>query len=539
MKNPQPNTIPDALWDQLVLEDPASAVIFASSPWQGVTALSFTADLKDETWDGAKDSKAQAPEWRIQQDKCWNKYRRFGPVNASINSKADYVTGAGFKVDSPVLQIRQALKSFWYGMHNQLYKTSNSWLVRMQSEGELFLLFSIAEVKTPEKFQVKIRVLEPSRIGDGNETGLIVNPSDATETLFYEHKTSAGTEIIPDIRIAFNPELAKLKLSTEIDKAKLKTSQGGGKFSKLGGFNRFFLHWKNLTGIVEYERDISSLSSVLEYINLYENSIKWRLDHLKAMSAYTNIVKFTETPLGKASYYLFMHMTDEQRAKTGLTKQLKPGGTLILMPGVEFDVKNPNLGNLPVQDPLLNLTGSGLRSPMDLFQGNASGLTNSTVEATRSPYEADIETLQTKHEDFLRWEVLRSYFWILTQLAGFPATFKKKEVEEIVGGKGKIVEIDVEPCELVNISSPNIKFTKQPLETVQAYLGSKHPGLHGIGVSADSAAKALGVDDLHAEKRKQILEIEEFGEIAVAPDQGTPAKDLGKPKEELPKEEAP
>lgn len=472
--------------------------------------------------------------FRDIQKLCWVQYRTFGPLNASVNSKADYVAQSGFSVYSDIYEIDLFLKDLFYSYRNKLYARIVGWVIRMLAEGELFLLLALDDTGS-----ITVRILEPSKIGSENEKGLLVDPDDASQTLFYQYKTTDIEEYIPDARFLVEPDYMKEreKALGETLKKELINKITKSKNGKTGGYRRFVLHWKNLTGIYEYLRDTSSLSTVIEWIKLYVKSLKWGLDHKRAQSAYTWGIKFDDGPAGKVAWHIWQKMTQAEKDATGLTKPLTPGSRIFLMPGMSLAVYNPNIRQLSGDNQdVLNLSGAGARTPQDLWQGQTAGSTYASVKSTRPPLVAEIENLQSKLGHFLKYEFLRvclaakiAHGGSLLTASGkkmkLPETYKETIVTEIVNGVAtKTKKVDSELCEAVKFTFPKVQLADTPQDTANAALGSKHAGLHSIGVSSDTIARMFGVDDLSRERRKKMLEDTEISP-PIAPDQpGLPTK---------------
>jgi hypothetical protein len=504
------NTVPEVFrdglsqkdWDEMTEGDP-SLKLFALSNWQDPASnVIFNEGPLDEVSKVGQEKKTEKPEFRTLQEKAYNKYRTFGPVNASINSKSDYTAGAGFDIYTPIHRIHQSIKDLWFSQRNQLFFRITGWITRMQAEGELFLLIAFNE-----EGKATIRALEPGRIGKGKDTGIITNPEDAGETLFYEYYGGNDKELIPDINIAYAPD--KEKLLKDLEKDSLKTSKAikkKGSFNKIGGYRRFVIHWKNLSGIYEYERDTSSLVAILEAINLYWNAIKWQLDHKKAATSYTNVFKFDSTPAGKLAYHIFKKMSDDQKKAFGLTAAITPGSKLFLMPGLDYDVKAPQMSKLDGDNrDLLNIAGAGAQSPQDMFQGDMGRATYGSAKASRSPLEIDVENMQNKNEHFIKYVLLRFCFHVESIVGDLPETFKKKFIDHTSGKPVEILE-DVEPCEMVQVISPHTKFESEMAGIASAYLGNNHKGFSSIGVSNARAAKSAGIKDYDKEKDLRMIE---------------------------------
>jgi len=503
-------------WAEICKLDPTYSQFMATSNWQSsrdVANVYFAENPLAEIIGAAvKDGKGKSANWRELQKKCWELYRGFGPISSAVNSKADYTTGHGFSIYSSNLEIRTWLKDFIYSYRNRLYAALNGWLIRMLAEGELFVLLIF-----DEEGRATVRLLEPDRIGKGaSKDGILTNPNDVTQTLFYEHYYDRqSSELIPDVSILLNPDVM-LPIVKDVEgyvESKTERSRGtGGKFKKIGGYNRFILHWKNLTGIHEYKRDMSVISTVLEAVNLYWNAIKWQLDHKKAQCAYTNVIKFSDSPQGRIAYGLWKSLTEAERKATGLEGALSPGSTIFLLPGMEYDVQSPQLSKLEGENQdLLNVAGAGMKSPQDMFQGQSAGATHASLRASRSPLEMEIKNVQYKLHNFLVYEVFRACFHVSSMFGKLAPTFKKEEVEEFREGIPKFAQVDVEPIELVEITFPEISFEGKPEGQASAYLGSKHSGLRSLGISDKKIAEKMGIGDLERQRAQRALEEKQYG----------------------------
>lgn len=501
------------VFDAIALEDPALKIM-GSSPWQTAFASPvFTEDPLSESVSIDGGSKESKPEWRELQKQCWNKYRSFGPLNASVNSKSDYTAGNGFSFYSEDLEIGRFVDELFYAHRNELYARLPGWVTRMQAEVELFLLLAF-----DEEGRVTIRTLEPSRIAgesDDESTGLITNPDDATQTLFYMYKD----EQIPDINIAYDYEslLKAAKKAKGFDAGKTKNSKAKNKslFKEVGGYRRFVIHWKNLTGIPEYKRDTSNIAAILEAINLYWMAIKWQMDHKKAQTAYAIEFNFDNSPPGKLAWILYKNMTPAEKATAGFSGTLAPGSKISTPPGVTVEIHSPQVQKMDGENrDLLNIAGAGAQSPADMFQGDSRGATNASIKSSRPPLEMEIENLQFKLANFMKYGVLRGAFTVASKIKKFPETFKKPFLERKPSKEQydeKIVWLDVEPAELVEVSTPIVRFETNPQEKASAFLGNNHAGLVSKDVSRERAASVLGVKDWKREKDKKHLEDRLYG----------------------------
>lgn len=532
-------------WNRL---DSFDRQFLAASSWQDPSnfathAVTATSIVDFFPFSGTDDSKSQDVNWRDLQIATYLKYKTFPPLNSAVDSKADYVAGAGFSIYSDILEVNEFLKDLNYSYRNRLYSSYGDWIRRMLAESELFILIALDETGT-----ATVRNIEPSRIGEGDDTGLIVDTEDVTQTIFYKYKAKDKVELIPDVRFVLEPEYmaTRVKLLENFDKTLISDiTRGKGGFSKIGGYRRFILHWKNLTGTKNIKRDVSSLATTIQWANLYEMAIKWDLDYRRALSSWTLPITFSDTPAGKIAWQIWQKMTNEQRAATDLTKPLSPGSRLFLMPGMTIDVKAPNLSAMHGNNQeLLNLAGAGARTPQDMFQGQSSGATYAALRTSRPPLIAEIDNLQAKFEQFLRYEFLRICFKAKTAMGGSFISLDGKTkyklleqyqtnwIDEVKNGKGTIKKINAEPIETIKIVFPSVSLETNPQEKANAFMGSKHTGLYGLGISAETITRKMGIDDLTREKRKQLIEQEQFG----VPISGleTPLNALGaqKPKED-------
>jgi hypothetical protein len=517
---------------ELIARDPESHwELLASNSWQDPENFSENALTIDETIEifslGDDDAKQKDTNWRELQKKCWEKYRTFGPLRSAIDSKADYICGSGFKVYSETLPLQQYLRDLQFSPRNKLYQKYISWIVRMLTEAELFLLFAI----NPDTGAITIRTIEPSRVGEGSDDdGLVVDPDDVSQTIFYMYFAAGGKEAIPDVRWILEPEYMeeRKKALEDFDDKDIQKITKEPKFKKAtGGYRRFIMHWKNLTGEHNVRRDGSALNTTLEWINLYIKAIKWELDYKRALAAYTIEIRFNDSPAGKVAWYKWSKMTQEQKDATKLTTPLTPGSRVFVMPGMEIEIHSPQLSTLSGSNQdLLNMAGAGAKTPQDLWQGQSSGATYASLRSSRPPLLADIDNLQQKFKLWHRYEFMRVCLTaslktkpnFVLPLAGktkykLEETYPKRIVTAWNAGTAKIEEIDVEPCEKILYKFPSVKLIDNPDDKMNAMLGSKHAGAYSLGTSRKTAARHIGVDGLEYEKNEQAIEEEKYGEV--------------------------
>jgi len=462
------------------------------------------------------------------QKMCWHKYRTFPGIHSSVEDKGDLITSKGFDVYSVNRKINEVLRDTIFSQRNLLFERIGEWPRRMLAEGELFLLNIV-----DENGNNTVRIIEPDRITGAEEgSGLITDPDDVTKTLFYRYQMgNSSYALVPSEEVIYNPKLEeKVKNSKYYNVTEVAHSKNPSPaYVKLGGYYKYIIHWKNLSGISKIRRDSSYLRTVIEWANLYENSIKWGLDYKKAQSSYAIVISFADTQPGRLAYNIWTTMTEAEKEATGLTKPLTPGSKIFLRPGMSIDIKSPQLSKGTGENlDLLNLVGAGVKSPQDLMQGNSSGATLASLKMSRNPFQMNIENLQDKFSKFLVYRYFRAIFYCKSAVDKFPFTFPKKFVEEVVDGKPTVETIQVEPAELIEVSMPKMTLIEDE-GTVRTMLGSKHMGINSLGISQKFIAETLGVSDFTRQKRERLLEDEVYGEMMPMEDQeGIQEKRLNK-----------
>jgi len=529
-----------AQWKKLQPED---KMIVASGAWQdssnfgtNATAIDTTIDLFPYPKTGWK---ATHKNWRTLQNKGWQIYNGFGPLRAAIESKADYVA-KGLQINATRhYELDAFLQDIWYSPQNEMYNRFTSWMIRMFAEVEVFVLLVF-----DDEGNVTIRNLEPQNIGKSTtDTGLLSDPDDVNTTLFYLHKSKDGDELIPDARFILEPEYMTERakaLKGDLDQSLIKKFTKSPKHRAIGGYRRFVLHWRNLTGEMNIPRGTSSISAIIEWVNLLIMAIKWELDYKKALCAYTILIKFTDTPAGKLAWHLWSKMTTAQKDATNLTKPLTPGSKVFLLPGMDVKIESPTLPKMSgSNDDLVFLSGAGARTPQDLWQGQSAGATNASLKASRHPLMMEIEALQEKAESFLRYKLLRScitakikmggqftpFAWMTDGKGGETLTldpeYEKPWVEVVLKGKATVSTKKCEPVDpkIISFKFPVIKLDADA-NMGTLFFGSKNSGMHGGGISRKTLMEKAGVHGFDQEIREHYIEKEEYGDVTPAPDQG-------------------
>lgn len=531
-KNKIPSHLKDkgvtqSLWDSCIKEDPMGAQYYAASPFQsGYTGNAVIAEEAIKLFqDDTKHPQAKSSDinWRALQSQAETKFKTSGPLLRTISLKADLTSGSGFTVYSHNKEINEYVRLIFKHHKNNLYERVIGWLSRIQTT-ELFVLIAFSD----DGFPI-IRTLEPDKIGSGNDKGMITDPDDASTTMFYKHYIAGDYELIPDAWCVLDPEgfkeaTSRLKDNDDYDTTKIQAITKS-KQSKWGGYRRFVMHWKNLTGICEYLRDTSAVTTALEWLNLYENSQKWKLDNQKALSAYAYVFSWEDSPLGKLGALMWENTSEEDKQKSGILSAYTPGSKIFLAPGMKMLLLNPTLPSLSGSNTdIITLAGSGVGIPNDVFSGSTGDASYASIKSTRPIFAVEIDNLQYKFMLFII-RLMRVLFTAKIAIGGSYVTLGGEkfkllpaydlewdvELDENHQPTGTIDNIKVEPVELVRFSFPDVKITDRPSDLANSLLGSKHAGLYGIGLSSDSVAKHFGIDDIDREKKKQLIEQVKYG----------------------------
>ena len=456
------------------------------APWQSPTAINDK-DITTDS-DGFTISSDKFASFAKTQKSCWDQSLRNPHLNSHLRDIMGSLTGDGWDTTSQVEKINDVIYEELYDIRNDLYKNIPKFVARSEAEGELFLALTVHK----DGF-VEVDFLPPFSLKGGGDydSGIYFHPRKSTMPLYYEFEVKnmngiEGTkkEIIPSIYIAHYPDFAKER---KVDSTLLAGSKGvGDKYKKLGGFKRFIVSWDK--GFL-IPRNLSHISTVLEWINHYVNLKKWEIDHKKSAGAYLWVVSLTDSK----AFRTWLKMTPEQKKETGLTAKKTPGGTLILPPGVTIEVKNPSLPNISEQDTdIMHMITSGLNKPEDMVTGQTKGDTFSGVKASRGPQADRIFHEIAFFKRFMRYDFWRSIFILKNRVINFPISFKRRKAVEFGKKKPIFKNVDVPTWELIEFDFPTSQIGD--LEGIaKAMLGVKHGSIvELLGIPRSEIAKKMG-----------------------------------------------
>lgn len=478
-----------------------------SMPWQYSDA---TVEQLDE--DGFSIGTGELTQKSLSdlQEACWSKYYTNPHVNSSIRDEVGRLVGSGFLVSSDDYRIQDVIEETIEDWRNRLEIMLPKYITRSRVEGELFLVFTVHD----DGF-IEIDFRDPASLETTKGSkGIIFHPNKPNMPLIYcfSGEDGHGEKIkdqIPSIFVARSPKLIKQAAKHNDYNAKRLENhkKTGKKYAKLGNFRRFVVSWD--MGLLT-SRNISHLRTTLEWINHYENLKKYEIDHKKSSGAYAWVFKFTEW----SHYMRWLDLTESERRKTGVGQKITPGDRLILPPGMEADVKNPNLTKISDQDTdIMSMITSGLNQSEDQLTGSYRS-SFASAKVSQGPQVDRMEDAKAELERFLRIDFWGSVFFLRAAVTDFPEMFTIKEPIDFKKKKTKDEKGDdeyevkyrnkkVRPERLIKFDFPSSSFDDSE-GRAKALLGVKHGSLNRqLGIPNENIAGRLGFGGSY--KRMRLL----------------------------------
>jgi len=468
------------------------------------------------------------------QEECWIKFHRNPQINTAVRGRVGRLTGMDFEISSGIPEINEVIEEIELDPRNRLYNFWPKFVGRADIEGELFLCLTCHT----DGF-IEVDFIDPSDINEGGDdnSGIIFHPTKTTMPLFYNVSRGMNEkEQIPSIFIARYPELvntvngrsSKYERNPYFNIKDQRNSRSRKEvFKELGGYFRFIVSWDK--GFIT-KRAISHIRTTIEWMNYYENLKKYEIDHKKSSGAYLWIVKMTDPK----AFKLWLSLSDEDRKKTGIASKKTPGGTLVLPPGMELEVVNPNLTKISEADTdIMDMVTSGLNEPQDVTTGRAKG-TYGSLKASRAPMSDRISDEIAYFDRFLRYDFWGSIFFLKNKIVGFPLYFN---VREAVGftkeGKPKFSMVKKRVEKLIDISYPVSEMIDYE-SRAKGLLGVKHGPLSEVlGIPYSRIAKKLGFGNYERLRLEQATEKEKYPELVYTVDQESIQERMeGEPKKE-------
>jgi hypothetical protein len=284
------------------------------------------------------------------------------------------------------------------------------------------------------------------------------------------------------------------------------------KFAKFNNYYRFIVSWDR--GFLT-RRAISYMRTTVEWLNYYENLKKYEIDHKKSSGAYLWVFRFTEP----RAFKLWLSLSDEDRRKTGLTAKKTPGGSLVLPPGVEVDVKNPNLSRISDQDTdIMEMVSSGLNEPEDVTLGRAKG-TYASTKASRGPMADRTADEIAYFERFLKYDFWEAVFFLKSSVSDFKNEYKVRQATHFdKEGEPQFGNVKQKASHLIDISFPiseNIDYEGR----ARGLMGVKHgPATDVLGIPYSEVARRMGFSNYGRMRLRHATEKEQYPELIYAVD---------------------
>lgn len=449
------------------------------------------------------------------QSECWSKFNLNPQVNTAIRGLVGRITGKGFEITSEVKEIQDVIDETQYDPRNRLYNFWPKYVGRSKVEGELFLCLTCHSSGF-----IEVDFVDPTSLNQGgdDDTGIIFHPDKVNMPLFYNvsRKNDSEYDQIPSIFVARYPELNLIAKKHDSYKVKYqsKSRTRAKKFKQFGGFYRFIVAWDK--GFMT-KRATSYLKTTIQWLNYYEMLKKYEIDHKKSVGAYVWVFSI-ETP---KDFRLWLSMTDDQRAATGIAAKKTPGSSLVLPPGMSVEVKSPQLPQIKDEDTdIMQMVTSGLNEPADITTGTARG-PFSSVKASRGPMSDRISDEIAYFDRFCKYDFWGSVFFLKSGLTTFPTTFKRREAVRFKpsadgsdeGAEPIFENVKRRPEELIDISYPISEITDFDARA-KGLLGVKHgPISDTLGIPNSQVAKHLGFDSYGRNRLRKATEDKNYPEL--------------------------
>jgi len=502
--------------DQIIddLPDEVLGELAASMPWSNYTGEGT--QVVDE--DGFPISGVtDYTNFRELQELCWKKFLENPQINTHIQDYMGNLTGFGFNMDSDQPKVAEVMKAHIEDPRNALYRNLPKHVARSGIEGELFLCFTLHNDGFVEIDFMSPRTLAPT---GHKQSGIYFHKRKAGFPLFYEFdlkdseltEVPSGTIVIPSINIAYFPEYATYWQQYgggSITQEKLSGAKSKSrKFSKIGGYNQFIVEWDK--GFFT-TRNVSHIRTTLVWLSHYENLKKWEIDHKKSSGSYLWVAYIEDAK----SFRTWLKLTDEQKKNTGLFAKKKPGGTIVLPPGIKLECINPNLPKISDADTdIMGMVVSGLNKPEDMVTGATKGSTFSGVKASRGPAADRIHDQIAYFDRFLKLDFWRPLF--LLRNAVLPEFKLEYTVEEVVDFKDKKpIKKKVQKLahDLISIEYPISDISDMDMKA-SALLGVKHPSLiEVLGIPHEEVARKLGIGNYKKKRLQRATEDENYPDL--------------------------
>jgi hypothetical protein len=448
------------------------------------------------------------------QKRCWAKFHRNPFVFTTVMDTTGRLSGYGFEQNSSYPKADEFMERIWDDPRNMLAQHFSKYIARSVIQGELFFVFTIHK----DGF-VEVDFLSPTTIkGFKNSSGILTPENKPMFPLMYRTETVVNmvtTErFIPSINLAYYPELwATLKTHpewTSVVESKIAGKNGHAKFKDLGGHTQFVVQFDQ--GLVT-SRNVGRAKVALEWLEHYDNIKKWELDHKKSSGAYLWTIKVQD----RASFRLWLGMSEDERAKTGLMQKKVPGATVMLPPGFDLVCNNPKLASITNQDDdILRLVSAGLNTAEDQMTGSSSGQTYGGVKMSRGPINDRIQDQVADLQRFMIHGFWRGALFLYSKTGHMPWTTSVNKAYKFENKKPKFKKVAVEAHKTISINFPTSEMGDLDSK-VKALLGVKHGAVtQTLGMSNEDIANRLGFQNYHHSRLKAATEESNYPKLLTA-----------------------
>ena len=492
------------------MPDEVLSTIQFTVPWQS-TVESKTVDADGAPIVGSEEEQRNFNIAETQK-KVWGKFYENPQLNTAIRGQVGRLTGKDFECASEIPEIHNVLKEITFDWRNRLYDNWPKYVGHSIFNSELLLNLSVH----PDGF-VEVDFIDSKYV---KYDDIAYHPTKSNFPLFYVITTTDKEEdrqIIPSIYVAKYPELQKLcEKHEKYDKKAAKNARGKGSiYTKLGGYKQFVVQWNR--GFSIKRSVISHLVTVIKWINHYENLKQYEIDHKKSSGAYCWVFKITDAK----SFKIWLKMSDEDKKKTGIMAKKTPGSSLVLPPGIDVEVKNPNLSKITDQDTdILEMVSSGLNEPGDIMTGSSKG-SFASVNATRAPMSDRTSDEIIAFERFLKYDFWHAILFLRAQVTDFKFEYQVDDCVGFNNGTEIIKKVSKLAYELVDINFP-VSQTIDFEGITKGLLGVKHgPISETLGIPNKVIAKQLGINNYGRMRQKHAIEKKKYPELVYGVDAET------------------
>ena len=488
-------------------EEVLSTISF-TVPWQH--SASSVSSVVDGDGYSADSLELKTAAIAAAQESVWTKFYENPHLNTAVRGQVGRLTGKDFDCSSEIFEINEVLHEITHDWRNRLYDNWPRYVGHSIFNCELLLNLTVH----PDGF-VEIDFIDSKYVKTDD---IIYHPSKSNFPLFYtvtQTENSIETKkIIPSIYVAKYPELAELakknpKYSEEDTTKPIKMT---AKYKNIGGYNQFVIQWNRGFGIKR--SIISHLVTIIKWLNHYENLKQYEIDHKKSSGAYVWVFKITDAK----AFKLWLKMTDDEKKATGIMAKKTPGSSLVLPPGIDVEVKNPNLSKITDQDnDILEMVSSGLNEPGDVMTGSSKG-SFSSVNATRAPMSDRISDEIASFERFLKYDFWHSVLFLRSKVSSFKFEYMVDDVVDFKNGKAVVKKVKKAAHDLVDINFP-VSQTIDFEGIAKGLLGVKHgPVSETLGIPNKEIASRLGINNYGRMRQRHAMEKEKYPELIYAVD---------------------